>query len=116
MPNFTYDDYSFELTAQALIRINPMLRQRYAHITDEAQALAAVIDWMKWLAQTEMKGAGYFGTGGFYLSACRRADGQENDLYCIATVQAYAVTDYLAKLDIRVEGARVILERIAKCE
>lgn len=106
MPNFTFDDHSFELTAQALIRINPPLRQRYAHITDESQLLAAVVDWMKWLAQTELKGAGYFGTGGFYLTACRRADGRENDLYCIATVQAYAITDYLAKQDVRVHIAR----------
>jgi hypothetical protein len=116
MPNFTYDDMSFELTARALLRINPFLNQRYAHIAEPEARLNAVIDWMKWLAQTEVRGAGYFGTGGFYLSACRRADGRENDLYCIATVQAYAVTDYLAKLEVRIQATRDKVAALAESE
>ena len=85
-----FDQYSFELTASVLWRINPCLRAKYA---DEAH----LIDWMKSTTQVEKKEPGYWGTGGFIISVCKRHGGE--GLYACASVNPFCVSEMLKTIE-----------------
>jgi hypothetical protein len=83
-----YDEYSFEHVAKVLWQINSCLREKYA---DEKALIAS----MKFQTETHMSDAGFWGTGGYYVSVCNRG---ERGFYAMASLSGYVVDKFLEKI------------------
>jgi hypothetical protein len=83
-----YDNNSFERVARVLWRINPCLRGKYASEME-------LIGDMKFQTGCHLQEAGFWGTGGYYVSVVDRG---ERGFYAMASISGYVVDEYLKKL------------------
>ena len=78
-------DNSLQQTAEVLFVIN-----RGGHASVES-----LRDYIKFLAEKELKAPGYMGTGGWYVSSYRPEWADGDTLYMLTTVMAYTIQRYL---------------------
>jgi hypothetical protein len=81
-----FDTDSFEQVARVLSIVNPGAVSRQKADQDR------FVEHMKSQTVKELSSPGYWGTYGYYIAVCNRADG---NLYATAFVQAYSVEMYL---------------------
>ena len=78
------DNRAFEMTAQAVLIMNPYAGEKYAEPSE-------LVEFMQYLAREYAGRSDYFSTGGFVLSFYDMSDGT---IGVTASVQAFTALEY----------------------